>query len=139
MTEDLTAEAILEFPQIFKLAAERRRGSQTLSVERTPTGITVEVVTDLSGVRYQVVTSGRDDNLPTPADETERPVHLYVDDQPEGSHSWERTPSDGSWQISLAPEAGLFVHVFTAENPPPAEVRLTRTTINQELPAPFRR
>lgn len=139
MTDGLTAEAMQEFPRIFKLAAERVRGGQHLSVERAPEGIVVEVLTNVNGAEFRVLTSSSSQALSSPRSTSRsESVQLYIDGRLEGVRSWERTPSDGSWQVTLDPADGLLVQVLTSEGDPPAELRLVGTTVLEELPASFR-
>lgn len=138
MPEELRAEAVHQFPRVYKLAVPQVPGSQTLSLERAKAGIVVEVETRLFGARYSVLTSETRDSLPIRGDESDQEVSIIVDDEPEGSHTWEHQPSGEAWQVTFTPEPHLVVFVSTTENPPPTEVRLTRTTINEELPASLR-
>lgn len=136
MTSDLTAQAIRELPHIFKIAVERKRGQQVLSVEGRPEGVIVEVITKIADAEYRVLT-GRDTDSAGGRNDAVS-VALHVNDELEGVYSWEHTPSGNGWQTSFEPDDGVFVTVVTPEMHPPEELRLTRTTIVAELPASFR-
>lgn len=136
MTTELTAQAIRELPHIFKIAVDRKPGQQVLSVEGRPEGVVVEVITKTANAEYQVLT-GHDNGF-TRNGNDEAAVALHIDDELEGVHSWEHTPSGGGWQMNFSTADGVLVTVVTREEFPPVELRLTRTTIVEELPPAYR-